>query len=108
MPNIRDLLPPPPWKGPPLPRMLTDYPKYGPSKTSPPELKQFWAKVLHDTEKQYPLNHPSTIAEAKHAGVTPREIQLMIAHERWLEEKQRLYEKWYKEYQREEQEEEEE
>lgn len=74
---------------------------YGPPETAAPELKELWVEILKEVEKQYPLTHPSLLAEAKRVGVTPTVTQLMIAHERWLEERRKIMDRWGEEYEKE-------
>jgi hypothetical protein len=91
----------------PSPKIRTRYEirRYGPAETAPPELHELWVKVLKDIEKRYPLTHPALLAEAKRAEITPREMQIFMAHGVWLDEREKIREKWSEEYRKEEEEE---
>lgn len=77
-------------------------PLYGPPVTADPELHQLWAKTLAEIRAKYPLTHPVLLGEASRSGVSPEEMQLMIAHYEWIEERRKILNRWAREYKAEE------
>ena len=96
MTDIRDFLPQPPWNGPPVPRALGPS-EYGAPSTAPAEIRELWQRILHETETQYPLDNPLLVSESRRAGVSPYKVRLMIAHDRWVEERRKIIERYYEE-----------
>lgn len=58
-------------------------PHYGPPETASAEMKVQWNRMLGEVRRQYPLGEPVLENEAKRLGVTPKEMQLIIADERF-------------------------
>jgi hypothetical protein len=56
---------------------------YGPPETASEQMKGLWIKVLGEIRRQYPLGEPVLENEARRLGVTPKEMQLIIADERY-------------------------
>ena len=107
---LKDLLPPPPWEGPPIPRMLSHkrgnpfwHPRFrqvGPTEESPPEAWAIWEKTLKAARGRYPIGDPLVVAEAESAGLTQEQLQALIAHEDYMRELNVLTEIWRREYER--------
>ena len=95
MPDFRDLLPPPPWEGPPVPKIFQRH--YGPWEDAPQIMLDIWQQVLKEEETRFPTGHPQLVAEAKRAGLSQEETRLQIAHERWLDRKRAIVQKWEEE-----------
>ena len=107
MPDLRDYLPAPPWEGPPIPRMLRKNGRpYGPDETAAPEVKEIWRKAVAEVRQKYPIGHRVLMAEAERAHMSQEEMQLLIAHEIYIERRRVLLDRWRKEYAVEEKEEE--
>ena len=111
-PDPRDFLPQPPWNGLPIPRILSHkrgnpfwHPRFrqvGPTKESPSEVWAIWDKAFEAASLRYPIGHPVLVAEAKRAGLSQEEMQMLIAHDQYSQELNKLREKWREEYRREE------
>jgi len=56
---------------------------YGPLGDAPIAMKALWNRALVSVKQTYPLGEPILTAEAQKQGVTPREMQLIIADERY-------------------------
>ena len=98
MPKLSDFLPQPPWEGPPVPKIAMQKREYGPPKTAAPEVKEIWRNALKETEVKYPIGHPLLVAEAKRAGKSQVEMQMVIAQETYLDRRRTLLETWAGEY----------
>lgn len=70
---------------------------YGPPETAPPEMWAIWHEELRAVEGHYPIGSTALIAEAKRANVSQKELQQIIAHERYLERRREILERYTKE-----------
>lgn len=96
----KDLLPPPPWEGPPIPRiLLEDSRLWGAwERDFPAEMRLLWRRAWAETVQKYPIGHRVLVSEAKRAGVSQEEIQLWIAHDLYLERRQEFQVKELREH----------
>lgn len=74
----------------------------GPTEATPPEVWEIWNKALEAAKQKYPIDDPVLIAEAKRAELSQEKMQMLIAQDEYLQEKNKLSEKWREEHRGEE------